>query len=364
MEHTSRFFDFFPPPRFLAMPSVGLVISNNSIRFAELERKGDHFVLSRYGEEKLPHGVISSGVVQDSESLRVLLLRMRKEHNLTFVRLALPEQQSYLITLLLPHMRKSKTRDSIELQLDEHVPINPQEAVFDYGVSACFDTKEKDSMDVGVSVISQDIAENYVLLLRGAGLIPLSFETEAQATARALIRSGDCGTYMIVDVGRARTGLYVVSRGIVRFTWTIAIGGDTLTRAVVNAFHVSPEDARERKNKEGLTRSKNKEGLLPVLMPALETLRDEISKRYVYWHTYADEGGGTEKEKIEKILLCGGEANIPGLLNYLAGALKKRVELANPWINIASFDEYIPEIHHRDSLRYATALGLAQRMPQ
>ena len=62
---------------------------------------------------------------------------------------------------------------------------------------------------------------------------------------------------------------------------------------------------------------------------------------------------------IEKIILCGGDANLLGLTDYLSASLKIPVERADIWTNIDYRDGFIPEIEFNDSLRYATAVGLA-----
>ena len=53
-----------------------------------------------------------------------------------------------------------------------------------------------------------------------------------------------------------------------------------------------------------------------------------------------------------------------GFSSYIASGSNVPVEAANAMVNVNTLDEYIPEISFSDSLRYATALGLALRRPQ
>ena len=53
----------------------------------------------------------------------------------------------------------------------------------------------------------------YLELFQGTGLTPLSFEIEADAIGRAVIPAGDKGTYMVMDFGKNRSGIYIVSEG-------------------------------------------------------------------------------------------------------------------------------------------------------
>lgn len=360
MLRKNHFFDFFPPPAFLSMPAVGLDISDRSVRFVEILRKRGQFIVGRYGEEKIPEGVIFGGVIQKSEELKKVLQQIQKKYKLSFVRVSLPEQKGYLIKMQVPRMRKNELRESIQLQLENYVPIKPENAIFDYTLVDHEDAKRRKNDDVGVAVMPKDVVFEYSNIFKGTNLTPLSFELEAHAVARAVIPKGDRGTYFIVDIGATRTGFSIVSEGIVRFTSTADVGGDLLTESVMKTYNLTKEKAQEKKEKEGLTKGEERKNMYSILIPIASILREEISKQLIYWNTQRV-AGEFEGEKIDNIILCGGEANVPGLKNYLSASLKTPIRLANPWVNITSFDDYIPKIPYNHSLRYVTALGLSLR---
>jgi len=365
-EGVRYFLDFFPPPRFLAMPAFGVALSDKSLRYAELIRKRGGYIVGHYGEKEIPAGVVISGKIEKPEVLKNLFEELRKEHDIAFIRLAFQEQQGYVFRLDMPFVKKSEVRNSLELQLEEHVPIPVASALFDYqyiplkkGIA-----ERHPLIEVGVSVLPRSIIDSYVHVLREAGLTPLSFEIEAHALARALLSPSDLDTYMIVDIGSTRAGLSIVSRGVTNLTWTIPVGGDMLTDAVSKAFGIDFKEARKKKEKEGLKHDKEIEhsnkNMARILSVQARLLREEIKKREIYWHTHVDENGKS-RDRIRQILLCGGEANVPGLFEYLAGGLDVPLVLGNPWKNIASLDTYTPPIPYNDSLRYVTAFGLALR---
>ena len=86
----SKFYKFFPPPQFLQMPAVGLDISDEACRFAELIETRKGLVVGRFGEKVIPRGVIESGEVKKIDDLRAVFKEMRKEHGLEFVNVSLP----------------------------------------------------------------------------------------------------------------------------------------------------------------------------------------------------------------------------------------------------------------------------------
>jgi hypothetical protein len=57
--------------------------------------------------------------------------------------------------------------------------------------------------------------------------------------------------------------------------------------------------------------------------------------------------------------LLSGSDVLLGLDEYLTRSLDIPVKVANVWTNILSLDKYVPPINNRESLDYASALGLA-----
>jgi len=194
-------------------------------------------------------------------------------------------------------------------------------------------------------------------VFQNSGIRVQSFELEAQAISRAVIKKEDLDTYMIVDFGQKRTGIFVISKGIVMFTSTLDVGGLLLTNMIEKTFKITFEEAEKMKRKYGLERNTENRELFSVILNNISILRDEIMKHFIYWHTHRE--GDKDHPTIKKIILCGGDANLIGLAEYLAVSTKNTVELANVWVNIINKERYVPEINFEQSLTYAAALGLA-----
>lgn len=339
------------------MSAAGLDISDRSIRFAELKRGEGGLVLGKFGEHSIPHGLVVQGLIKKGDELKDILTNLGREYGFSFVCISLPEQQGYSLKIEIPKVLPHEIRESIELQLGDYVPIAPHEAVFDYQVSSCKNGEKEKKYDVGLSVMPLNIVSSYLSLFEGTGLMPLSFEFEAHAIARAVIRSDDCGTFLLLDIGATRTGLAVQSRGIITFTSTINVGGYSLTDSVARSLAISFQEAERQKESRGLLGGKE-DALYQSLITRLSVLRDEIRKNYDY--ALSHENIIEDKERgVDRIILCGGETNVPGLANYLAATLNTDVEIANPWVNVNPLHHYVPEIPSNHALRYATAIGLA-----
>ncbi len=348
------FLHFFPMPKFFAVPSFGLDISDESIKFVELVDSSGGVKLGRYGERNIPPGIIESGKIKDSKRMEEILAVLRKEIGIKSVRVSLPEEQIYLFQLRLEKEGLKNVRESIELVLEEHVPISAQDAIFDYEVF----NEDEQSLELQVATIPKNIIENYLSIFQHSQIQVQSFELEAQAISRAVIKAGDIETYMIVDFGKKRTGVFIISRGVVMFTFTLAIGGVMLNDGIAKNFKVSSEEAEKMKKQYGLQRNTADKEIFAVLLNSISVLRDEIVKHFLYWHTHKDENGKSNPP-IKKIIICGGDSNLIGLADYFSVSMKNPVEMANAWVNIMSAGDSVPEMNFRQSLAFSSALGLA-----
>ncbi len=335
-------------------PSFGLDISDQSLKFVELIPAKHGIKMGKYGERKIPSGIIESGKIRDPKKLEEVLLSLRKEEGIRFVRVSLPEEQVYLFHLRLPKDGLKNVREAIELSLEEHIPISAEQAIFDYEIL----NETPTSLELEVAAIPKNIIENYLLVFRDSYISVQSFELEAQAISRAVIKKGDLGTYMIVDFGQTRTGIFIISQGATVFTSTLELGGVMLTQMIQKNFNVSVEEAEKMKLRFGLERNMENREIFSVLLNSVSVLRDEIVRHFIYWHTHKDEEGN-DRPPIGKIILCGGDANLIGLPEYFSSSIKTKVELANVWTNVMNTGKYTPQINFNRSLGYAAALGLA-----
>jgi type IV pilus assembly protein PilM len=346
--------NFFPTPDFLRVPSFGLDISDESLKFVELINTRHGIKVGRFGDRKIPSGVIESGKIKDLKKMEEILTALKREEKIKAVRASLPEEQVYLFKLRLEKQGLENIREGIELSLEEYVPVPAQDAVFDYDILS----EDAKGLELQVAVIPKNIIESYLSVFKNSFILVKSFELEAQAISRAVVKKNDPETSMVIDFGERRAGIFIVSGGIVVFTSTLEVGGASLTKIIQKNFKISFDEAEKMKREHGLERNSTNQEVFSVLLNSISVLRDEITKHFIYWHTNKDKDG-KDRPPIRKIILCGGDSNLKGLAEYFSVSLKSKVELANVWINMINADKYIPSIEFEESLAFASALGLA-----
>ena len=357
---------WFPMPRALLPRAAGIDISDASIKWLVLDGGPDGMRVHSHGQELLEAGIVVNGIVKDPARLTAALTRARESlKGIDCAHAALPEEAAYVFSMHVPEdSSREQVLSMIEFELEGRVPIPPAAAVYDFNV--ILRSAEGGGEEIGVAVFPRELAESYVEAFSAAGIRLLSLEVEAGSIARA-ISSGreDEPITLLVDFGRARTGFAVLKRGIPIFTSTVSVGGEVMTRAVMQELSLSAEEAEAFKDNQGLLvdradkRAEKAPGI-EALSSAASALADEVVRHYHYWDTRRDEHG-ERMTPIARVFLVGGTSNLRGLADYIAARVQAPTVRPDIWQNVCSFDEYIPPIDRPTSLQFATAVGLALR---
>jgi len=337
------------------MPAVGFEVTPEAVRVLELIQIGSGFKIGRFGDYLVPDAVSDEENFPAGESLKAFVADIRDRHKLSLIRTVLPEEKAYIFRTEIPALSAEKIHESLELKLEEYVPIPPREAVFDYQV---VNTLPGDRLSVSVSVVPHLVVSRYVDFFTSLNLTPVSFQISAQAVTNAVIARTDGAPVIIVNFGERKTGLYLVSHHAVHFTSTVSVGGAALTEAIRKYFSVSTAEAEKIKAERGISRGKEDAELFFSLVSTLSALKDEVEKLASYWDSHTERYSDAKK-KIDRIILCGRESGLRGLGEYLEACLGTKTILADVWENVFSFDRYIPPISRKDSLSYGPLIGLS-----
>jgi type IV pilus assembly protein PilM len=318
-------------------------------------RSGTTLRLVKWGDIAIEKGALERGVVNDGTKLSDALRAVKEKTGVANVCVSLPEERAYLFeTEIRKDIPAKEIRSLLEFRLEENVPISPRDAFFDYDIIE--NNEDQTMLSVSVTAYTKDTVMSYYDACRSAGVVPVSFEVEAQAIARATIAVDDIGTHMVVDFGQTRTGIGIVHKGVLMYTSTIDIGGANLSVALRAILGDVPEsELTTIKNTQGLLRGFGDHRVYDALYTSVKSIADEINIRISYWNT---KDIAHEHRQIQSLILCGGSVNMKGLPQYLTQTLGVRVEKANVWRNAFSIEDIIPPIDRRHSFGYATAVGL------
>ncbi|MDX1535350.1 MAG: pilus assembly protein PilM, partial [Candidatus Spechtbacterales bacterium] len=110
-----NFFEVLPP-------AVGLDISDSSIKYAQLERKGRYFNLLAHGERDIPKGIVESGRIQNpkmlSEILEETLVKNKPSGLSSYVVASIPDEEIFLKVITLPNVPKKEIKNMILVEAE------------------------------------------------------------------------------------------------------------------------------------------------------------------------------------------------------------------------------------------------------
>ncbi|MFZ2522988.1 MAG: hypothetical protein WAW92_01220, partial [Minisyncoccia bacterium] len=256
------------------------------------------------------------GLINDTEEIKKVLIDIKNDLRLEFVKVSLPEERGYLFTAKIPIVSRKEVKNAIEAKMEENVPVPPGELIFDYKIK---ENIEKERLDIVVSSLPISVVDSYVESIQGSGLKMLSLQIESQAIASSLIKEGSNETVLIIHHNQGKVSLYVVVGRIVHFTSTIQLKGN---------------------GSDGL-----------------DQLSQEVKRLFSYWHLLK-ENVDRDDRKISEIILSG-EGAKEEVVSHLSANNHTKTSLGNVWSNIFNLEETVPEINFNDSLKYAPAIGLA-----
>lgn len=347
----------------------GIDLSDLSIKIVNLKKAGDEFALSSFCRQEIPEGAIDQGEIKKEEVLISVIkeaVRNIKGEPLKtrYCIVSLPETVSFVQMVKMPLMSRQELAEAIKWELEAHIPLSREEIYYDWQIIERAPSvplvHQADHLDVLIGVLPKKTVEPYLEVLKKAGLKPFIFEIESVATARALIKGGfSAEPIIIVDFGAKRTSLLIFVAQTIFFTTSLPLSNNSLVATLSEKLKVDKDKAREIKFEVGLNLGQPASDVFQALQPAMNELVQKIQSYIDFYQEHAmsyDSG-----RQVNKILLCGGGANLADLAEFLSDNLKMPVEIGNPWINIFQEPKEIPGLPTSEALAYTTALGLALR---
>jgi len=347
--------------------AFGLDINDLSLKIVKLDKKGKGFVLSSFREEKIPANVIEDGVIKDEATLAKIIQSAcstvkGKKIKTKYVIASLPEEKSFLQVIQMPEMSEEELKLAVPLEAENYIPLPISEVYLDYQVISQIKNNFSHP-EVLIVGMPKKIVDSYVSCFKKAGLMPLILEVESEAVVRALVKKEtNSALLVLVDFGEDNTDFVVYSGNSIRFTCSIPVSSRLLTEAISDSMKISISEAEKLKIEHGLTGKKGSakaEKVAQIITPILEDLTSQIKKYLNFYRDHSSYEYLLPDKKTEKILLCGGGAELRGLVEFLSENLEIPVELGDPMVNLLS--KKSKGVINRNLISFTTAIGLALR---
>src|SRR6266478_4305255 len=297
-------------------PLLGLDITTSSVKLIELAMGGGQYRVEAYAAEPTPQNAINEKAIVDAEAVGEAIRRAVKRAGAKSSEVAVAISGDAAITKVIQMPRALRSGDleaQVEMQADQYIPFPMDEVSYDFEVLGP-NERDAESNDVLLVATRSENVEQRQAAVKAAGLTAKIVDVEAFALENAC----KLMTHQMPDGGIDRT-IAVVDFGASSTTFSVLRN-------------------------------------LKVLDPFTDDMTQQVSRSLQF---YLASGSG--REQPEKILVCGGCANIAGVADVIASRVGISAEKGDPLGQMKLSSRAKAQAVQRDATALLTACGLALR---
>ena len=342
-------------------PVLGLDITPSSIKLIELSLSGGQYTVDAYAAEPTPQNAMNEKAIVDADAVGEAVARAVRRAGVRTKEVAVAISGDAAITKVIQMPRNLNDADleaQVEMQADQYIPFPMEEVAYDFEVLGASE-KDPESIDVLLVASRSENVEQRRAAVVAAGLQARIVDVEAFALENAcklmthqMPDGGIDRSVAVVDFGASTTTFSVLRNLKVVYTRDFAFGGQQLTEEIMRTYGLSLEEAGRAKKEGGLPANYQTD----VLDPFIDDMTQQISRSLQF---YLASGSG--REQPEKILVCGGCANIPGAAEVVQSRIGIEAERGDPLGQMKISSRARAQAVQRDATSLLTACGLALR---
>ena len=368
-------------------------IGSNVIKVLRLDTSEEKPVITHFAMKDLPPEAIVDGEIMDRELVIQVIQDCAAEAEIPDepVASAVAGRAVIVKKIVMDKMSEEDAREAIYWEAEQHVPFDIDDITLDFQV--LHEDVGADQMELMLVAAKKDMILGQAELIRDAGFRPEVIDVASFANQNSWeylstsekpemnsdedqvepepgdddiadfaeeeneeqeFNSTTDEFVALLDVGGGVTNVHIVKDGVPYFTKDLPIGVAHFTEEFQKQLGLTWETAQQvaRGQLEGVDQD--------LVLDIVRTVGSEIFKGLEPSLSYLKTAG--EADGIDRIVLSGGGAHLPGLSDYLAEVYAIPSEVANP---LAGLD-YDPDLFAQGEAEHLSPLltvsiGLALR---
>ena len=346
---------------------IGMDIGSNVIKCLRLDLSNDRPVITHFAMADLPPDAIVEGEIMDRELVIEAIRSAADKAGIPNepVASAVAGRAVIVKKIVMDKMSEEDAREAIYWEAEQHVPFDIDDITLDFQILQ--EDIGADQMELLLVAAKKDMILGHAELIRDAGFQPLVIDVASFANQNAweytrahggkdslpdLIKSPDPVAKMdsvdeldpfdegdgvettapeqgnndefvaLLDVGGGVTNVHIVKDGVPYFTRDLPIGVVHFTEEFQKQLGLTYETAND------VARGHTADVDDQLVADIVRSVGSEIYQGLEPSLSYLKTSG--ESDGIDRIVLSGGGAHIPGLLEYLAECYNVPSEMADP----------------------------------
>ena len=359
------------------MSVVGLDIGSSSIKVVQIRKEKGKAVLETYGEIATGPYIsqeVGKAVVLNEDQTASAIKDLFKEANITSMdgSMAVPFTFALSKVIKVPKMSKDKLKTVIPIEARKYVPMPLNEVMLDWFVlpKAIYEENVNanetqgdevlEYLDVLLVAVHKDAIGKLQGIKQLLAMNIAFYELEAFAATRSSVEY-DTVPQMLIDLGASGTKVYIVDSGIVRFSHLVNYGSQNITENLSRAMGWNFEKAERIKKERGLiyTPQVSKEENL-ISQKIKEAVEVGVNRIFSDINRVLLNFEKKYNRSITKIILSGGGANLPGIVEYVENKLSIPAQKALPFDKVQS-PAFLEPVLKEIGPDFTVSIGLALR---
>lgn len=361
---------------------IGLDISDLSLKLVQLNKLGDKIKTQAIGRIDLPAGLIENGEIKNKKEVVKAINKLIANPSVGSVSsneviACLPEEKTFL---KLVEIEKSldNTEKKVQREIEKHIPLSLEEIYYDWEIIE--DLPKRKLVLIGAS--PRTLVDQYTNVLEAAKLSVVALESEPISICRSLLteehlkyKGAYDKNYGIIDIGGSNACLIVYSKKTILFTASMPISGEEITKEITQTLGIERDEAEKTKISYSLGKNRDDKKIKNIIAKMVNDLTIKNKKAINFYNSHFSNWG-----PIEKIILCGGGANIKDLDKIIEENTGIETVTGDVLVNLTERKKKVLHFLNRveikntnqkenkktkptpdKSLAFATAIGLALR---
>lgn len=353
---------------------LGIDIGTSSIKIVELGNESGRWKLLNYGFYELRDAggqADAARTVMDMPDEQIVqaiqeILKVSGMKSRDAVA-TVSSFSTFATVIELPYTNEEDLAKTIPFEARKYIPVPLDQVVLDWSIVGVSEPKGKQSgtmsaaapaapvsgtnVEVFLAAVPKDETARYQRIMKAAGINLLALELENSALVRGIL-GNDLAPTALVNIGGRSTSIVVVAKGYERLAHNYEIGGYEMTKAISAALGIGPDQAEGLKRRYGLIDSPENKAR-PALLSLVDMMVFETKKTIESY----ERGRG---QRISRVVLIGGLANMPGLTNYVKQRIDRDVLVGNVFARLVYPQELVPLVQTLSNT-LTIAIGAAMR---
>ncbi len=261
------------------------------------------------------------------ELLKIVIKEMRP--GATDAIASIPAFSAFMTVLDFPDMSAADLDKAMVYQVRQYVPLPISEVVIDWiKVGEFKDEQGFKHQQILLISIPQEQIKKYQRIFKMAGLTLKALEIEGLSLARVFGGTDPTPT-VVVDIGSRSTNIAFLEKGQLKLCSQCDFAGASFTQALATSLSINPLRAEELKKEKGIVGTGPNYELSTIMLPFLDAIINEVKKACYKYSTQFPQA-----QKLERVVLAGGGANLLGIEKYVER------EMGMPTVKAAPFSKF------------------------